>query len=191
MIFFTSDQHFGHFNIINYCDRPFKSVEEMNKTIIKNWNKKVKPNDTVYVLGDYWFTDNKNKSGQDFINQLHGRKILIRGNHDPKDTQCYKDGFEFVCREVIIKELGREIRLSHYPYKWSFWKRLKTLTIFKKKPRNIEKRPINDGRLLIHGHTHSKNKINEDGSIHIGVDAWDFYPVSLDQIQQLIDKHNL
>ena len=191
MIYFTSDQHFEHFNIIGFCDRPFKSVEEMNKVMIENWNKIVKPNDTVYVLGDYWFRDKANKNAQHIIPKLYGRKILVKGNHDPSDSVCTKDGFEFVCRELIIKALGREIRLSHYPYRWGFWKRVKNFSFFKKKPRNLSKNPTNDGRLLIHGHTHSKNKVNEDGSIHIGVDAWDFYPVSLDQIQQLIDKHNL
>ena len=80
-IFFTSDLHFGHDNIIRFDHRPFDSVEEMDQAIIERWNKKVtNNNDLVYILGDVsWYDDVKTAS---IVRQLRGKKVLILGNHD-------------------------------------------------------------------------------------------------------------
>ena len=79
-VFFTSDLHLGHANVIRYDNRPFSSVEEMNEELIKRWNAKVGKGDVVYVLGDFiWHTD---KKPEDILWALNGMKILIRGNHD-------------------------------------------------------------------------------------------------------------
>ena len=87
MIWVTADLHLGHKNIIKptYCNRPFKNVEQMNDTIIKNWNSIVKPDDTIYVLGD--FALGKKKKVAYWISQLNGYKILILGNHDRQFLQ--------------------------------------------------------------------------------------------------------
>ena len=74
MIYFTSDTHFGHANIIKYCKRPFANVDEMNIALVAAWNAKVKPEDTVYHLGDVTF------KRLDMVPLLNGTKILIRGN---------------------------------------------------------------------------------------------------------------
>lgn len=82
MIYFISDTHFYHSNIIKYSNRPFKDVNEMNETIINSWNSVVKNDDTVYHLGDFCLSsDDEIKS---IFNMLNGNKILIRGNHDRK-----------------------------------------------------------------------------------------------------------
>ena len=77
--YFTSDTHFGHANIIKFCNRPFKNVEEMNQKLIENWNSVVGPNDLVFHLGDFAF------GGQPLWRyireQLNGNIILIKGNH--------------------------------------------------------------------------------------------------------------
>ena len=80
MIFFTADNHFGHQNIIKYCKRPFANVEEMDQTMMKNWNEVVKDCDTVYIVGDFSFYDAVKT--KEIIDQLKGEKILIKGNHD-------------------------------------------------------------------------------------------------------------
>ncbi|WP_048196759.1 metallophosphoesterase [Methanocaldococcus vulcanius] len=81
-IYFISDTHFDHVNIIKYCNRPFSSVEEMNETIIKNWNKVVRDKDLVYFLGDFVLSKNKKERVREYCEQLNGEIIFIRGNHD-------------------------------------------------------------------------------------------------------------
>ena len=79
MVYFTSDLHLGHSNIISLCNRPFANIEEMDKVLIENWNRKVKKNDTVYVMGDIVW--DKKKVAY-YMEQLTGRKTLVIGNHD-------------------------------------------------------------------------------------------------------------
>ena len=91
MIYFISDTHFHHHNIINYCNRPFKDVNEMNKIIINNWNNIVTENDTVYHLGDFClFSDEEIKN---IFNKLNGNKILIRGNHEYLIEELCRRGY--------------------------------------------------------------------------------------------------
>jgi calcineurin-like phosphoesterase family protein len=78
-IYFTSDTHFGHRNIIKYCDRPFSSVEEMDETLIQNWNSVVGPRDTIYHLGDFAMGREDPKV---YFNRLNGNKFLLAGSHD-------------------------------------------------------------------------------------------------------------
>ncbi len=79
--FFTSDVHFGHRNVIGFCDRPYANVEEMDAAIIKQWNSQVKPEDEVFFLGDFGVIKSKVLE-DDLVNQLNGKKHLILGNHD-------------------------------------------------------------------------------------------------------------
>jgi len=80
MIYFTADLHFRHDNIIRHCNRPFRSVEEMDKRLVENWNKTVKSNDEIYILGD--LTMKGAEVANDFLRKLKGIKYLVRGNHD-------------------------------------------------------------------------------------------------------------
>lgn len=79
--YFIADTHFFHEKIIKMCNRPFDNVEEMNKKLIENWNKKVTDDDTVYILGDVSFKGSKENTIS-ILKQLKGKKILIKGNHD-------------------------------------------------------------------------------------------------------------
>lgn len=91
-IFFTSDTHFNHANVIKYCTRPFDSVEEMNREMITRWNAVVGPEDTVYHLGD--FALGKASEWPIIFRQLNGgKKILIRGNHDRSQRHMIELGF--------------------------------------------------------------------------------------------------
>lgn len=90
-----SDTHFGHANIIKYCDRPFSSVHEMNETMRENWNSVVKEQDHVYHLGDVYYQkgmgDNDRDIALSFLSSLKGQKRLIVGNHDNlKDPVLHK-----------------------------------------------------------------------------------------------------
>lgn len=111
--FFTSDTHFGHSNIIRYCNRPYNSVEEMDEDLIKRWNAIVKKDDIVYHLGDFSFYMTKEKVSS-IVRRLNGTIYLIKGNHDKKPNQWYRDcGFKEVYdHPIIYKEF---CLLSHEP----------------------------------------------------------------------------
>jgi calcineurin-like phosphoesterase family protein len=114
-IYFTSDTHFGHDNIIKFCHRPFKDVEEMNSELIRRWNEKVGPDDTIFHLGDFAF------GGSDIWNnilkQLNGHKILIIGNHDIKNLrEGYMQYFDYVGPQLLLNIEERSVYLNHYPF---------------------------------------------------------------------------
>ena len=114
-IFFTSDTHFGHERIIQFCKRPFTSVQEMDEKLIENWNKVVGPNDYVFHLGDFCFKGSQ--YWDRILNQLNGHKFLIIGNHDLKNL---KDGamfkFDWVGMQAYIQIAGRSVYLNHFPF---------------------------------------------------------------------------
>ena len=112
--FFTSDLHLGHKNIIHLCSRPFKTLEEMNSTLIEKWNAKVRNKDQVFIIGDIFF---RTYAPERILRQLKGRKTLILGNHDYSwigrvPLGCY---FEGVYSMMETNEDGRALTLCHYP----------------------------------------------------------------------------
>ena len=100
--FFISDHHFGHDNIIKHCNRPFKNGKEMDRIMISRWNSTVKPEDTVYYMGDFAFHANR----ETYEKQLNGRIIFIKGNHD---------NFQGAVDSAVIKKFGKNILLTHRP----------------------------------------------------------------------------
>lgn len=99
--FVIADTHFNHKNIIDYCNRPFKDVEDMNETMIKNWNETVSNTDVVIHLGDVAFGNKED--AKKILGRLNGRKILIRGNHDLWSDDFYKEcGFEQISKFPIL-----------------------------------------------------------------------------------------
>lgn len=111
-IFVTADLHFYHENIINYANRPFRSVKHMNETIISNWNRVVSNKDKVFVLGDVGFGTKEQL--KETIMSLNGNKILIMGNHDGNSIQKWMDcGFKEVYKYPIIYK--NYIVMSHEP----------------------------------------------------------------------------
>lgn len=115
-IFLTSDTHFGHANILQFCNRPFANVEEMNYKLIENWNKKVPADGLVFHLGDFaWGGYPFWKSIRE---QLNGKIILIKGNHDEKNMTptAEQELFEHVAYQMKIIIEGRKIYLNHYPF---------------------------------------------------------------------------
>ena len=163
-VWFTSDRHVGHTNIIRYCSRPFYYVEEMNQALMDNWNAVVGPNDLVYDLGDITMSYKKEKM-LEIYNQLNGRKILIEGNHDKHKT-IPVDAFESVHKALQIIGEGYDFILVHDPATASA--------------------NHMDGQKYLCGHLHSSPERRVYYNwIDVGVDAHNFTPVSLETILKL------
>lgn len=175
MIWFTSDPHYFHKNVIEYCGRPFMDVNHMNEMLIKKYNALVRPEDTCYFLGDVIFGGTL--KAHEIISQLNGTKKLILGNHD-KQNKAHKWltlGFK-VARDHEQIQLTPEIllNLSHFPYRGDNHDE-------RKFPTQLE----DDGRWLLHGHVHNAWK-TKGRMINVGVDVWDFNPVSINSIKEMI-----
>ncbi len=105
-IWVITDTHFGHTKMIDYCSRP----KDFGEKIIKNWNKLVSRNDLVIHLGDVTWTDDTH------MDELKGKKILVRGNHDGNTITWYmQHGFDFVCESFVLDYGGTNIIFSHKP----------------------------------------------------------------------------
>lgn len=179
---FTSDQHFGHKNIITYSKRPFADVDEMTEELVRRHNERVRPDDVVYQLGDFSMSD---RYVRPLLERLNGRHILIPGNHDDCHS-CHRGfegatirylklGFAQVLQRTTLDFEGEVVKVEHLPYLGS--------GEFKEK--YLEHRPIDDGRWLLHGHVHDAWKVRRR-MINVGVDQWNYAPVHWDEILQVI-----
>jgi calcineurin-like phosphoesterase family protein len=106
-----SDTHFGHHNILGYCNRPFNDVGHMTEELIKRWNSIVKNGDLVYHLGDFGFTNAHDT--REIVSRLNGDIYFIKGNHDRLGSGFYKDVFYQYSQHPIIVE--NFYILSHKP----------------------------------------------------------------------------
>jgi calcineurin-like phosphoesterase family protein len=115
MIYFTSDLHLGHANIIKLCNRPFLKLEEMNETLISNWNNRVTNGDTVYIVGDLIFRSSI--PPESYLDRLKGKKHLVLGNHDKSWINKIEPSKYFVSvdRMQIVGDGKHKIILCHYP----------------------------------------------------------------------------
>lgn len=115
-LFFCSDSHFGHYNICKYCHRPFQSRSEMDQTLIKNWNSVVPEDGIVIHCGDFMLPHNADiKEYNKYLNQLHGRVLLLRGNHDLASLDWVSDKLIAVRDQAMIVVDGVKIFAQHYP----------------------------------------------------------------------------
>lgn len=114
-IFFTSDTHFGHSKIIDYCKRPFSSIEEHDKALIQNWNNVVGQDDTVFHLGDFAYGNSQFIAN--IIKQLNGNIILIKGNHDLRNINpTLYNIFSDVVYQARILIDKQTVYLNHFPF---------------------------------------------------------------------------
>ncbi len=170
-IYFTSDHHFGHKNIIKFSERPFADIDEMDETMVKKWNEKVGPDDEVYHLGDVGLCS----SGKlrKILDQLHGKIYLINGNHEKSAQACHsrfewiKDYFELTIKDEEFERGEQLIVLFHYAIKeWnaSHW-----------------------GTYHLYGHSHGSLTDDPNSlSFDIGVDCHDFYPLSYEEVKAIM-----
>lgn len=112
MNYYIADTHLGHFNIIRFSKRPFKSVEEMDEAIIKKWNAKVTNEDDVYIIGDFSY---KGGNPDKYLKRLNGKKHLITGNHDRSVISDCRKYFVEICDYKELNENGKRLVLFHYP----------------------------------------------------------------------------
>ncbi len=157
---FTADLHLGHANVIKHCDRPFLSVGEMDYRLIEKWNAVVLPDDDIWHLGDFAFRGT-NAPG-DYLARLTSRKHLIHGNHD--SAECRADaGWASSQQMAEVMVDGIRIVLLHYAMRT--WPK------------------AHHGSLHLYGHSHGALP-GDRQSLDVGVDCWDFRPVSLDEIRR-------
>jgi len=163
----TADCHFDHGNIIKYCNRPFKDIDEMNEKIIHNWNMRVNCGDTVYHLGDFCFRGEKANFWEEL---LYGKIIHIEGNHD------HNNGVKTILKTAVF-EFGNKLILVQYM------------------PPTMKLEVPEFFDFVLCGHVHDKWKFqwleNDKNSIpiiNVGVDVWGFMPVSLQEILKFYES---
>lgn len=183
-VFFTSDTHFGHANIIKFCNRPFLNINDMNEALIENWNKVVSDGDTVFHLGDFAFGGSN--VWNEILPRLNGQIYLILGNHDRKNIrQGFMKHFVAVEAQMQIEIEGRSIYLNHYPFLCygGSWRNEK------------------DAVWQLFGHVHSgpNQEIGMDNSrlsvlfptqYDVGVDNNNYAPVSYKEVKEIITNRS-
>lgn len=112
-IFYISDLHFSHKNILKYDCRPWFNTEEMNKELINNWNSVVTKDDIVYILGDMFWCGLEESLA--ILDQLNGEKVLVKGNHDKCNDNRFRARFMQIVDYIEIKDNNRDVVLCHYP----------------------------------------------------------------------------
>jgi len=166
----SSDAHMSHFRICEYCSRPFHEINEMNEFLINEWNSVVEPEDHVYYLGDFGLAGPEKL--MPYRERMNGIwKLFLAGNHDRNSMVKIPSLAETIIKYSPTKRY--EIELEGIPFVMSHCPI----------PRDIK-----DDRVYLFGHTHStiakeNSKVN---NINIGVDAWNYSPVSITQLKEII-----
>ncbi len=175
MIYFTADLHLGHKNVIKLAERPFSTVAEMDEALVRNWNDRVKGNDTVYILGDLMC---KCQDPEAYLRELKGKKVLILGNHDAGWLEKI-DKDKYFIKTALMHEQSlcdHMLTLCHYPMlEWRA----------SRKESNCKKLGY-----LVHGHIHGrcdeayKELYKLPHALNAGVDVNGFEPVTFDELRE-------
>lgn len=173
-LYFTADSHAGHKNIINYCNRPFTSVEEMDKALVNNWNSVVTNNDIVFHLGDFCF--GTLEQWINFRKQLNGQIIFIKGNHDKHQNGQLKhlfnsihDYLEISVEDPTGDQGWQKIVLCHYAFR-----------VWNKSHRSS---------WSLYGHSHGSLPDDPNSlSFDVGVDCHNYTPTSYKQVKEIMSR---
>lgn len=170
-LFFTADTHFGHKNVIKYCNRPYKDMDEMQEKIILKWNEVVSPLDTVVHLGDFSFASAV--LSRQISEELNGHIILVRGNHDSNKTinACgFSDVVDFLELKIKDGDIIQKISCMHYPM--AIW------------PNS------HYGAWHLHGHSHGSYVVPTGKILDVG---WDTHnkPISYQEVKEYMSMRNL
>jgi calcineurin-like phosphoesterase family protein len=158
-VYFTSDQHFGHAAARGFYGRPFASTADMDDQMIAHWNSVVSPIDELWHLGDFAVRQPPERIS-DLLERLHGQMYLVAGNNDSsavKESSGWLSVQDYA--EVNIDSV--RLVLCHYPFR--SW------------------RDMAKGAINLHGHSHGRLK-RMPRQFDVGVDAWGFRPVTLDEL---------
>lgn len=176
-VFFTSDEHYGHSNIILYSSRPFSCIEDMHEQLIDRHNAVVRDGDVVYHVGDFALDE---RLVARILPRLRGKHYLVAGNHDkchPMRSRAAAFGQKYLLWGFsgVYLELHYDgFVINHLPYAGDHTEQV----------RFPEWRPVDVGSWLLHGHVHELWKVN-GRQINVGVDQWGYAPVSLDTLKEL------
>lgn len=163
MIYFISDTHFFHFNIIRLANRPFKDLTEMHEEMIKRWNEKVKPNDIVVHAGDFAMASKDNM--REILSRLNGYKILVKGNHDSSRKRMLDSGFD----EVHKHWYDDEIFVFHYP-------------TYNKNMSPFYKELYDKCKIFVYGHVHNNPHDKIKKGFNVSAEVLNYYPISKDEL---------
>lgn len=196
--FFTSDTHFTHAMVAGL--RGFDTADEHDQAIVANWNATISRDDTVWHLGDVGL--GKPAEILPWVARLNGKIHLITGNHDApwpahrdacKSQRLWLQHFDTIQAFARRKIDGTEVLLSHFPYSGDH----------SGEDRHVQYRLRDEGRWLLHGHTHGTERAQFDGlpftphggepqrrgkTVHVGLDAWNLHPVAAEQITAAITE---
>jgi calcineurin-like phosphoesterase family protein len=198
-IYFWSDLHIGHENVLQFDNRPFRDLDHMHEVLVNNYNSTVPENGICYFLGDIGL--GKTDLLKNVISQMHGTKICILGNHDKGVEAMLKIGFDVVLYGATLQIAGQRVTLSHCPLlgvyredtanmkssvgeeNWHGESRLKQ-RIFTTK---------DEGQFHLHGHIHSPNGGRSQKILRkqydVGVAANGYKPISISVIESWIAKY--
>jgi len=170
--YLISDYHFFHNNVLGYCNRPFKNIEEMNKQLHQNWCDTISEDDICIFLGDFAFCGKA--KAKEIWDSLPGRKYFIGGNHDKQHIK--KNTYsELVTNDintiVEISYQGYKILLNHFPPKF--------------------KKELPDGQLYMFGHIHNNREIKEKNCFNVSCEVIDYKPIHISEILAKIKEQNL
>lgn len=169
MIYYTSDSHYFHKNILKYAGRPFENVDAMNRALVERWNAVVKPEDTVWHLGDFAL-GGQEKNIRTIVPQLNGTIHLVLGNHDDPEAVAAAGQFASVQNAAHIYDGNDSVYLHHYACR-----------VWPKSHR---------GGFMLFGHSHAELPPIAR-SLDVGVDAWDYTPTTMTQIKRRLAEAGL
>lgn len=182
-LFFTSDPHFFHTNIIKYTNRPFKSINEMNNTLIENWNNKVPPESVVIVIGDFAFGRCTPHNVAEIVKSLNGNIILVEGNHDQVSIQAqtqfnvFAEVYQTLDLRVVTQQENKDdyvdVNCNHYP--------------------GLTWNKAHFGAWQAFGHVHSTEPIKGQSVFQydVGMDGNNFTPISFQEFGQIITRQRM
>jgi calcineurin-like phosphoesterase family protein len=197
-IFFTSDWHVGHDNILEFDSRPFRDINHMHRVLVNNYNSTVPKDGICYFLGDVGLRKNNIVAKQ--INQLHGIKVLIVGNHDGGINAMYNSGFDVVLDGAKMTIASKVVTLSHCPLVGVWREDSKGMKggqegeSWHGETRHGDKYSYPDfGQFHLHGHIHSPNRGKSTKKLgkqyDFGVVANNYRPVSISEIESWISLY--